>query len=87
MALAKRKARPEPLFVAAKQLTPSAGHPFNQKLNQLLDEDYTTPTSVQCHHNIRGDKTQLELFIAGVRGWEAYARRRLDDGKPVEHVA
>ena len=30
---------PEPLFVAAKQLTPSAGHPFNQKLNQLLDED------------------------------------------------
>jgi hypothetical protein len=34
-----RKARPEPLFVAAKQLTPSAGHPFNQKLNQLLDED------------------------------------------------
>src|SRR5580700_12204555 len=25
MALAKRKARPEPLFVAAKQLTPSAG--------------------------------------------------------------
>jgi hypothetical protein len=39
MALAKSKARPEPLFVAAKQLTPSAGHPFNQKLNQLLDED------------------------------------------------
>jgi hypothetical protein len=39
MALAKRKARPEPLFVAAKQLTPSAGHTFNQKLNQLLDED------------------------------------------------
>jgi hypothetical protein len=39
MALAKRKARPEPLFVAAKQLTPSAGHPFHQKLNQLLDED------------------------------------------------
>jgi hypothetical protein len=37
--LAKRKARPEPLFVAAKQLTPSAAHPFNQKLNQLLDED------------------------------------------------
>jgi hypothetical protein len=24
---------------SAKQLTPSAGHPFNQKLNQLLDED------------------------------------------------
>jgi hypothetical protein len=39
MALAKRKARPELLFVAAKQLTPSADHPFNQKPNQLLDED------------------------------------------------
>ena len=39
MAMGKRKARQEPLFVAAKQLTPSAGHPFNQKLNQLLDED------------------------------------------------
>jgi hypothetical protein len=39
MAWAKRKARPETFFVAAKQLTPSAGDPFNQKLNQLLDED------------------------------------------------
>ena len=37
--------------------------------------------------NSRGDKTPLELFIGGVRGWEAYPRRRLDDGKPVEHVA
>jgi hypothetical protein len=35
----------------------------------------------------RGDKTQLELFIAGVRGWEAYPRRRLDDGELVEYVA
>jgi hypothetical protein len=35
----------------------------------------------------RGDWTPLELFLAGVRGWEAYPRRRLDDGKPVEHVA
>jgi hypothetical protein len=39
MALAKRMARPEPLFVTAKQLTSSAGYPFNQKLNQILDED------------------------------------------------
>ena len=35
----------------------------------------------------RGDKTQLKLFITGVRRWEAYPRRRLDDGKLVEHVA
>jgi hypothetical protein len=39
MTWAKRKARPELHIVAAKQLTPSAGHPFNQKLNQVLDED------------------------------------------------
>jgi hypothetical protein len=39
MALAKREARPEPLFVAAKQLTPSAVHPLDQKFDQLLDED------------------------------------------------
>jgi len=31
----------------------------------------------------RGDKTPLELFLAGIRGWEAYLRRRLDDKKPV----
>jgi hypothetical protein len=37
MALAKRKARPESLFVAAKQLTPSAGHPLNHKpINSLM---------------------------------------------------
>jgi hypothetical protein len=29
----------------------------------------------------RGDKTAMELFIAGVRGWEAGLRRWLDDGK------
>jgi hypothetical protein len=39
MAWAKRQARPETFFVAARQLTPSAGHPFNQKLDQLLEED------------------------------------------------
>jgi hypothetical protein len=33
--------------------------------------------------NSRGDRTPLELFIAGVRGWEAYPRRRLDDVTPV----
>lgn len=28
-----------------------------------------------------GDKTPLELFLAGVRGWEAGLRRRLDNDK------
>lgn len=31
--------------------------------------------------NSRGDKTAIELFLAGIRGWEAELRRRLDDGK------
>jgi hypothetical protein len=27
------------------------------------------------------DRTPIELFIAGVRGWEGHLRRQLDDGK------
>src|SRR3954466_12358242 len=38
MAMGKRKARQESLFVATDQLTPSAGHPFYERLNHLLDE-------------------------------------------------
>ncbi len=30
----------------------------------------------------RGNKTPLELFLAGVRGWSTGLRRRMDDGKP-----
>lgn len=29
----------------------------------------------------RGDKTAIELFMAGIRGWEAGLRRRLNDGR------
>ena len=29
----------------------------------------------------RGNKMAIELFLAGVRGWEAGLRRRMDDGK------
>ena len=38
MAMGKRKPRQESLFISTDQLTPSAGHPFYQKLNTLLDE-------------------------------------------------
>ena len=38
MAMGKRKPRQESLFVTPDQLTPSAGHPFYQKLNALLAE-------------------------------------------------
>jgi hypothetical protein len=30
----------------------------------------------------RDDKTAIELFLAGVRGWEAEIRRRMEDGEP-----
>jgi transposase len=38
MSMGKRKARQESLFIATGQLMPSAGHPFYQRLNALLDE-------------------------------------------------
>jgi IS5 family transposase len=38
MAMGKRKPRQESLFVTTDRLTPSAGHPFYQKLNVLLAE-------------------------------------------------
>jgi transposase len=38
MAMGKRKPRQESLFVTTDQLTPSADHPFYQKLNALLTE-------------------------------------------------
>src|SRR6188508_3709127 len=38
MAMGKRKARQESLFVPTDRLVPSAGHPFYEKLNALLAE-------------------------------------------------
>ena len=38
MSLGKRQACQEALFVVTAQLGPSAGHPFYERLNQLLDE-------------------------------------------------
>jgi hypothetical protein len=29
----------------------------------------------------RGDKTAIELFLAGLGSWDAIMRRRMDDGK------
>ncbi|MBS0211106.1 MAG: hypothetical protein JSS27_19345 [Planctomycetes bacterium] len=36
--MGKRKQRQEALFILAAELPKSAGHPFYQKLNQLLAE-------------------------------------------------
>jgi hypothetical protein len=30
----------------------------------------------------RGDKTPLELFVAGVRGWEGHLRNQVRNGSP-----
>ncbi|HEV8121796.1 MAG TPA: transposase [Candidatus Polarisedimenticolia bacterium] len=38
MAMGKRRPRQEELFIPTADLTPSAGHPFYQALNRLLDE-------------------------------------------------
>jgi hypothetical protein len=32
--------------------------------------------------NSRGDKTPLELFIAGVRGWEGQLRKQVRNESP-----
>jgi len=32
--------------------------------------------------NSRSDKTPIELFLAGIRGWETGIRRQFEDGKP-----
>ena len=32
--------------------------------------------------NSRGDKTRLELFVAGVRGWEGHLRNQVRNGSP-----
>jgi hypothetical protein len=33
----------------------------------------------------RDNKTAIELFLAGLQGWEVSLRQRLDDGKSKEH--
>jgi hypothetical protein len=31
----------------------------------------------------RGNKTAIELFVAGTKGWESGLQRRLNDAKPI----
>ena len=46
----------------------------------------TGPRAARAAHTpgnlgrLRGDKTPLELFLAGIRGWETGLRRQLDAG-------
>lgn len=40
----------------------------------------------QCHCNVsRDDKAAIELFLAGIRAWEADLRRQMNDAKPKLH--
>ena len=50
-------------------LVPTMRKPFDVLAEGLVSE------------NSRGDRTAIELFIAGVRGWEAGLRRRIGEGK------
>jgi hypothetical protein len=42
----------------------------------------TAPTSVKRHRNIRGDKTAIELFVVGVRGWASWRWRQVENSQP-----
>lgn len=46
-----------------------------------LDRPSKTAADQPLHENSRGDKTAIELFIAGIRAWEAALRRHCS-GKP-----
>ena len=52
-------------------LVPTTRKPFEENVEGLFLK------------NSRGDKTAIELFVAGIRGWEAGVRNQLIDGKPV----
>jgi len=49
-------------------------------------QSHLQPTTAFDVTRGRGDWTPLELFLAGIRGWEAGLRRRIDDGKPSRHT-
>jgi len=49
---------------------------FGEGLQSPLD-------AVSCRDFSRGDKTAIELFLGGIRGWEARIRRLVGEGKTV----
>ncbi|MBX3451324.1 MAG: hypothetical protein KF777_17280 [Planctomycetaceae bacterium] len=51
-------------------LCPEMRKPFDVLAEGLVSE------------NSRGDKTPLELFLAGIATWDFYLRRRLETEKP-----
>jgi len=58
---------------------PSVIHPRNDRGRHSgrFISHFTESTSAAS----RGDKTAIELFLAGIRGWEAGLWWRMDDGK------
>jgi hypothetical protein len=50
-------------------LVPEMRKPFDMLVEGLLV------------HSSRGDKTAIELFIGGVRGWEAGLRHRMETAR------
>jgi transposase len=57
MAMGRRKPRQESLFVTTDQLQPTTGHPFYEKLNQLLDDARFDPwIETRCAAYYRQDE-------------------------------
>ncbi len=47
-------------------------------LGQFSDVDSTFGLSTARVQHVRGDKTPIEVFIAGRRGWETGIRRQIE---------
>ena len=55
--------------------------PFEQQLFvPRMRKPFDVLAEVLISKNSRGDQTAIELFLSGIRGWEAGLRRRIDDG-------
>src|SRR5580704_6522466 len=64
MAMGKRKQRQEALFVTAEELPKSAGHPFYQRLNQLLAEaDFDRWIERRCQQYYAQEETRGQPSI------------------------
>jgi hypothetical protein len=67
---------PTPPHVAVTPLRHTGRHPPGHTQPWQLVSGFLLTTN-------RGDWTPLELFLNGIRGWEAGLRRRIDDRKPL----
>jgi hypothetical protein len=70
--------------VASHQSEHQSNEPWG--LNMILEQQLSRkPFDILAEGLIseknRGERTAIELFLAGIRGWEAGMKRRMDDDK------